>query len=686
MVYDLSYQKVLVEKHDRYEDNNEISTLLSKIKSHYREIEAQLKIIHGIWDTCSNDLKTDLGDVLGFLYAILRRDIGLFDAAEQRLPSDNCPSPLEWSQGIKKYGRALQELLETSSTGTHEFRGRLEPLWHQVLRINDAKVVQPSETGASDSHNTSPLISQTTPEKRPSGNVSVKSARDFRGSEIASGSTESDASSDSLDVTLKNKGWNNMEEFMASYKLKPWKPDDVKEAIAILIALNDEDAKADLAEKIPVGSLDSPGLRKSEPSEPDDILLLKHKTTVHTLRFPAHSIEDGLVTVGDVRRRAAFVTWWGHEDHRVTLFYQNKRLRRNQNSCRDEGIKHHSEIMCVTNQLKRSGSSFDGSRKGVFDNELGPEALLSDDERIDEDSDVSTHSASRLIPGNPDKPHFISAQSLFELLQNCPSDGILLLDVRVSSEYQKSHIDKAINLCIPTTLLKRPSFNMQKLMESLTLATEKRKFSNWKSVQYIVIYDASCSLPADAAYCMRIVKKFTNEGSKGTPAILRGGFVKFLKKYPHMTSSDLSDGTVGIAQSTLMSPSSTAAGNSSTSLSQIAAIQETMRAEYFPECTAFLDSPPRDPEAREAGLNRLREMLLDKVLTTLSSINTKGDSYANAKRKSLVQECRVMLDSLDLTRKYVIAGEDDQGLLHGTELPIHEVEPGIHTLCVFIQL
>ena len=145
-----------------------------------------------------------------------------------------------------------------------------------------------------------------------------------------------------------------------------------------------------------------------------------------------------------------------------------------------------------------------------------------------------SRAATTPSPAGPDKPHLITAQSFFELLQNCPAEDILLLDLRASPQFLKSRIDTAMNLCIPTTLLKRPSFNVQKLMETFAMEAEKEKFAQWKTVQYIVVYDASSTLLKDATSGVNTLKKFTNESWQGTPAILRGGFAEFSKKYPDL--------------------------------------------------------------------------------------------------------------------------------------------------------
>ena len=150
-----------------------------------------------------------------------------------------------------------------------------------------------------------------------------------------------------------------------------------------------------------------------------------------------------------------------------------------------------------------------------------------------------SRAATQPSPAGPDKPHLITPQSFFELLQNCPAEDILLLDLRAAPQFLKSRIDTALNLCIPTTLLKRPAFNVQKLSETFAIEAEKEKFAHWRTVQYIVVYDASSSLLKDATAGVNTLKKFTNEGWQGTPAILRGGFAEFSKKYSDLIIDSL---------------------------------------------------------------------------------------------------------------------------------------------------
>ena len=133
---------------------------------------------------------------------------------------------------------------------------------------------------------------------------------------------------------------------------------------------------------------------------------------------------------------------------------------------------------------------------------------------------------------NSDVPTMHSPEDVTTLLKNNSSGDILLLDLRVFPQYSQSRITGALNLCIPTTLLKRPSFNIQKLADTFTKDKEKAKFRQWKSARYVVVYDASSGQMKDATSAINTLRKFTAEGWQGTPYIIRGGFSSFAKKYP----------------------------------------------------------------------------------------------------------------------------------------------------------
>ena len=131
-----------------------------------------------------------------------------------------------------------------------------------------------------------------------------------------------------------------------------------------------------------------------------------------------------------------------------------------------------------------------------------------------------------------DGPKMIAPQEFVNVLKDHVPQDLLLLDLRVFPQYSKSRISGAINLCIPTTLLKRSSFNVQKLSEIFTKETERAKFAQWRDVKFIIVYDASSMQMKDATSSVNTLKKFTNEDWRGATLILRGGFNNFACKFP----------------------------------------------------------------------------------------------------------------------------------------------------------
>ncbi|KAK7698252.1 phosphotyrosine-specific ptp2-like protein [Diaporthe eres] len=129
-------------------------------------------------------------------------------------------------------------------------------------------------------------------------------------------------------------------------------------------------------------------------------------------------------------------------------------------------------------------------------------------------------------------PAMISPTQLKEMLDSPSKSEVLLLDLRVSPQYAQSRIKGALNLCIPTTLLKRATFNLQKLQQTFQGNSDQEKFAKWRDTKHLVVYDAFSSEKKDAVSAMNTIKKFTNEGYTGQCSVLRGGFNAFAASYP----------------------------------------------------------------------------------------------------------------------------------------------------------
>ncbi|KAI8936823.1 hypothetical protein NX059_006060 [Plenodomus lindquistii] len=141
--------------------------------------------------------------------------------------------------------------------------------------------------------------------------------------------------------------------------------------------------------------------------------------------------------------------------------------------------------------------------------------------------------------GTTDGPTMVTAQHIVNILQSSVEE-VLLLDLRVSTQYARACITGALSLCIPTTLLKRASFNVQKLAETFKDEEQRERFERWRSSKHIVVYDANSSQMKDATTCINTLKKFTSEGWTGGTFIIRGGFKEFSERFPTWISYEAS--------------------------------------------------------------------------------------------------------------------------------------------------
>lgn len=136
-----------------------------------------------------------------------------------------------------------------------------------------------------------------------------------------------------------------------------------------------------------------------------------------------------------------------------------------------------------------------------------------------------------------DQPAMITGLQLRDMIRNGAKDRLLILDIRSSQNFANARIEGALNLCIPTTLLKRATFNIQKLQQTFQKGPDSERFARWREMDSIVVYDAHSSDKRDAVTAQNMIKKFTNEGYAGTTCILRGGFNSFQQEFSDLVDS-----------------------------------------------------------------------------------------------------------------------------------------------------
>lgn len=119
---------------------------------------------------------------------------------------------------------------------------------------------------------------------------------------------------------------------------------------------------------------------------------------------------------------------------------------------------------------------------------------------------------------------------------------ILVVDIRPFNDYVKSHIQGAINVCLPSTLLKRPNYSLSKCINSLSdyERVTISDFCNRDSAEFkVVLYDnySTGCLSNNSQNLSHMCQKFINDWKEFHVYVLQNGFQEFLKHFQDFTES-----------------------------------------------------------------------------------------------------------------------------------------------------
>ncbi|KAK9450496.1 protein-tyrosine phosphatase-like protein [Limtongia smithiae] len=134
-----------------------------------------------------------------------------------------------------------------------------------------------------------------------------------------------------------------------------------------------------------------------------------------------------------------------------------------------------------------------------------------------------------------------AAEDLNAILPLCPSelgmmlastpDNVVVFDVRPYAQYAVEHIRGAVNLCVPSTLLRRPGFTVPKILDSLA-AEDMEKAAAYMSASSVVIYDSSSvNLTVTSSAFLTARKFFTCPEFEGSVYYKAGGLCAFASRY-----------------------------------------------------------------------------------------------------------------------------------------------------------
>jgi hypothetical protein len=170
---------------------------------------------------------------------------------------------------------------------------------------------------------------------------------------------------------------------------------------------------------------------------------------------------------------------------------------------------------------------------------------------------ISTRSHSHHLPSASSDAALFSPVSPVELRQILSDPHTLVLDIRPLPAYHASRVPHAVPLSVPSTLLKRPLFSTEKLTEMLPNKVARRRFSEWRLAERILVYDADSTVLPEGSNILGLLRKFRAEaGLAADPqpsgassvapkdlrlAWIKGGFQAILREHQSLLDLSLTD-------------------------------------------------------------------------------------------------------------------------------------------------
>ncbi|KAJ4304044.1 hypothetical protein N0V88_001652 [Collariella sp. IMI 366227] len=122
-------------------------------------------------------------------------------------------------------------------------------------------------------------------------------------------------------------------------------------------------------------------------------------------------------------------------------------------------------------------------------------------------------------------PRMILPGHLNRLLEIYPSKGILLVDLRLSTDFERSHIHDAINLRAPLSFVENTSLEM--IEDTFMDDQSRRSFSKWSQWKCVVFYDRVIEFQWECPVADSLYAKFRRKGWQGQCFILKGHYREF---------------------------------------------------------------------------------------------------------------------------------------------------------------
>ena len=106
---------------------------------------------------------------------------------------------------------------------------------------------------------------------------------------------------------------------------------------------------------------------------------------------------------------------------------------------------------------------------------------------------------------------------------------VLIIDVRAHSFFCENRIHFAVNISLPSVLLKRPAYTMDKVSDSITYDDKAAdSMRRWNDAANIIFYDHSSNQPSESgnsATAILLGAKLRTAGYKGQLNYLQGEYI-----------------------------------------------------------------------------------------------------------------------------------------------------------------
>jgi hypothetical protein len=102
----------------------------------------------------------------------------------------------------------------------------------------------------------------------------------------------------------------------------------------------------------------------------------------------------------------------------------------------------------------------------------------------------------------------------------------IILDMRSHTSFVQSRIKSSLNICIPSTLLRRPAYGVDRILTSLS-GVEHLQLSSWSNASSIIVVDSDSVGLLEGGGLSSLLLKFEQAGFTGTLGWVKGGYSAF---------------------------------------------------------------------------------------------------------------------------------------------------------------